>query len=217
MSVGRRVTCIWEKLEKFNSEPYPECVKSILLAAGYNTRTALSQINKEKLEQIEAFVKSEHIEHLNTESMDGVFHEYYNQLEVFKFLPGHEAIILSIPGQIEKMLSKKQSNRSQVKRQKKEAKQTRSDEELVANLLQNVKSYTEKIGFDHAKELITISNITEFEKGSAESNFIAKCRFICPFCAKTFPVKYKEYWLSSNITTHLKTHYQNRNVRVNEE
>lgn len=99
---SRRGPSVWTKLENFNGEKFPECVKSILLDAGYNTFNGLRQINEQEIRIIEAFIQKEHVEKLNC-----CYHEFYKNLDVFIFLPGHKSIIMAIPSQIDKLFDAK--------------------------------------------------------------------------------------------------------------
>lgn len=55
--------------------------------------------------------------------------------------------------------------------------------------------------------IISAKNIRNFERGT-DGEFVCKCKFACPFCSRVIPVKFKEFWMSSNITTHMKKHIE---------
>lgn len=78
----------------------PKCLKILLSAAGYDTSLSLSQIDEEKIVDIENF--------LNTNKryvgkLKCCYSKHYKDLEIFKFLPGHKAILKTIPSQIEEL------------------------------------------------------------------------------------------------------------------
>lgn len=96
-----------------------------------------------------------------------------------------------------------------------DVRRTLSDEDLLKTLIANLIKFSEKAGFELVG-IITKANISQFERGLAESNFLAKCRFTCPFCPKVLPVTYKAYWMSSNIMKHLKDHLVHGHVGIKE-
>lgn len=54
----------WAKLERCNHEKIPACIESLLISTGYNTLFGLSAFNKDKIEEIEAYV-NDHRELIN--------------------------------------------------------------------------------------------------------------------------------------------------------
>lgn len=179
-------------MEKLNGEKLPECVKFLLTKSAYNTIATLREINEDKLLNIETFLdgRKDYIAALNC-----CYHDHYQSLEVFEFLPGHKDLILNMPSQIQ-----------QLNGSKKACCKTKDvpDDELQIGLSTNILNYAEKIGLDVGEDVISTINIHNFRRGSDKDNFLCKCKFICPFCAKSFTVTYKKYWGTSNITKHLK-------------
>lgn len=159
-----------------------------------DTISSLQKINPEKLTAIESF--------LNTNkaivaTLNCCYNAYYNSLDLFEFLPGHKEIILHIPSQIQQMKTVNTNHKIQNK----------TDNELLENLITNLKNYAIRIGLGLPDETMTIANLDLFLRGTEEDDFVCKCMFICPICAACMPVKYKTtFWQSSNITTHLKSH-----------
>lgn len=186
---------VWAKLEKLNGEKFPECVKFLLVKSAYNTFATLRQIDSDKLVKIETFLntKKEYIADL-----DCCYHGHYKSLDVFEFLPGHKDLILSISSQI------KQLDGS---RQVRVRTTTISDDELQENLATNLIKYSEKIGLIMGNNMISKVNIYNFRRGSDKDNFLCRCGFICPLCAKKFTVTHNKYWATSNVTKHFKDHY----------
>lgn len=66
--------------------------------------------------------------------------------------------------------------------------------------------YSEKAGQQFPDGVISENNIHDFERGMDEDNYLCKCRFSCPFCERTIPIVHKTFWMSSNVTQHLKMH-----------
>lgn len=73
---------------------------------------------------------------------------------------------------------------------------------LLKSLLMAAKSHNIEINAD----IISNVNIVEFERASEDCNFICKAKFNCPFCAKSFLLKYKNFWSTSHASAHLKEH-----------
>ncbi|XP_031627111.1 uncharacterized protein LOC116350098 [Contarinia nasturtii] len=200
----KQATC-WEKLEKTLDDDLPECIKICLESAGYDTIISLKQIDAERIREIEA-----HLTEYRSWENELVCcnSDYYRELADFKFKPGHKVRILAIPKQIEEMAtgSHTQSNARSTGTNKKETNQ--SDEDLVENLISNLMAFMEKCEFPLPVGMISTNNIRNFHRGTDNDSFVCKCRFACPFCEKTIPITFKKFWMSSNATTHLKTHVQ---------
>lgn len=169
---------------------------NLLIEAGVDKVLSLRSINEETILQIEQFLTANKqiVNKLNC-----CYSEWYKQQECFQFLPGHRTIILAIPNQIKEMLAGKSLGKSHLKQNEV------SDEELKNHLIKNLLKFTGKIGFPISSEIVSQSNLHDFERGSIEK-YVAKVRFSCPFCNKSFSVVYKQFWMSSNVTKHLKTH-----------
>lgn len=202
----------WKKLEQFNTEKYPKCIKALLVSAGYDTLSSLSGLDDVKIRKIENF-HNENKEYVA--QLDCCFHEHYTQVEKFVFLPGHQSIILGIPEQI---INLKSVNKSQTVRcAPLTRKKSHSDEQLVKNLIDNLMKYTGKAGYQFPDGLLSKDNIQEFKRGSAEDNFVCKCKFSCPFCSRIISTVHKTFWMSSNITQHFKTHINEEIVDIEKE
>lgn len=136
------------------------------------------------------------------------YSEYYKQLDHFEFLPGHKSIILAIPNQIKEYKNKNIEKRRNMGR--KETPSLLSNEVLRGKLIKNLMVYSKehgsKSGFQMPDNVISEANIHDFESESNGNEFLCKCRFSCPFCTKTFSVIYKKFWMTSNVTKHLKMH-----------
>lgn len=185
----------WTKLEKFNREKFPKCVKELLINCAYDTLSSLSQITPDKLQKIESF--------LNNNKrfiilLKCCYEDHYKSLDVFEFLPGHKEIILAIPNQIQQMKIKPKMQR--------QMKSALSDDELKTKLVTKLILHAEKIGIELPDGSITDLNVIEFERGSDADKWLCKCRFVCPVCAAVMAVKYETHWKSGNLTSHFNAH-----------
>lgn len=121
--------------------------------AGYDTLHALSEINEEKIKEIENFLTSniQLVKNLTCCRSD-----YYNQLQIFQFLPGHKAMIMALPEQIRQIMTKKNKrkhihehesndgNAPHEPKNSKYAERNHSDDELKAHLVNNLLEYLRK-------------------------------------------------------------------------
>lgn len=191
----------------------------MLNGAGYDTLHALSEINGEKIKELENFLTSNFrlVQNLTCCRSD-----YYKQLQTFQFLPGHKTIIMALPDQIKNMESKKIKRKHEMNgengpthgpKNAKKAGNNQSDDELKANLINKVTVYLQQAGFQCAENMpgsvVDETSINDFQRGAEGDGYICKCRFSCPFCFTNIKVKHETYWILSNITRHLKKHLQN--------
>lgn len=191
-------------MENFNGEKFPECVKILLEYAAYDKLNSLNRIDAAKITEIEEHLTNHRSWMNNVECCNS---EFYKNLTEFHFLPGHKAAILGIPQQIKDMgqnigVFEPNPVNAQITAQQKE----RSDDELINILISNLKNYMKKNHVPVPDDVISSMHIHDFERGSEVDQFICKCRFSCPFCEKIFPLSFKKFWMSSNITKHFKNH-----------
>lgn len=185
-------------MKNFTAEKYPGCVVKLLTAAGFDTILSLSGIDEEKIKEIEVFLTSNK-QFVN--ELKCCQSEWYKELEHFQFLPGHKAIILALPEKIKEMTTEKSKSKLCLNQNN-----SAQDEELKQHLIKNLIAFSGKAGFQLPQQAISEANIHEFERGSDDNVFVAKCRFSCPFCSKNYSVIYKKNWQSSNVTAHLRKH-----------
>lgn len=185
----------WGKLEKRHKKEYssdfPECVKTLLISAGYDINSSLATLNEKKIEEIEEYLDSNRTE---IQSLQCCYSGEYKRLAKFKFLPGHKAIILMIPSMIgsSKNLSM-------------------SDEDLKRSLVKKLMAAAAKAGLQLPHGTISEANLLRFQRTADDKDTFCKCTFSCPFCPKTYTIKYKTFWKTSNAWNHLKTvHIKNR-------
>lgn len=192
----------WNALEDSSDEKLPKCLKHLLISSGYDKLSSLGQIDEKSIKEIEQF-------HTTTKcyvnQLNCCYSEYYKQLESFAFLPGHKVTLLGIPTRIAQI--KPEIKQKKPKKQASAAsKKTVSNEDLISNLINNLMQYSGKAGFQFPDGTITDLNIQDFIRGTNEDNFVCKCKFSCPFCTKIVPLQYKQFWMTSNVTQHIKMH-----------
>lgn len=186
---------MWEELEELNNESFPNCIKSLLTHAGYSSMMSLETFDEMKIKRAEDFLNK------NKQFMgelDCCHSQYYKELEVFEFIPGHKSIILELPKQIKEL------------RKFKQTKTTALGEQLKKNLIEKMMEYLQENspkGNEYVEGTISEANIQDFHphtKGNAKW----KCFFSCPFCPKKYSVLYTKTWEASNATRHLNKHIQ---------
>lgn len=84
----------------FNDE-FPEILEKILRRTGFDSTTALIQLNLERITGIEEFINKNRT--ALRELFGGTLYEFMNP---FMFLPGHRALLESLPAEIEKNAGK---------------------------------------------------------------------------------------------------------------
>lgn len=167
----------------------------------------MRRIQTESCREIEEFMRTNR----SAFSKLANFGSQYDDQENFQLLPGHKEIIKGIPEQIkaldQSIMEKKQSKKPVDKPQRLPV----ADEALKGQLIFNLINYFAKNGFNLPENLITDLNLTDFQRHT--NGLDVSCRFACPFCVKIFPVTFKEYWRSGNITSHLKGHVDSEKKR----
>lgn len=197
---------IFFEIEKHIGEPIPDFIKKILKACGYDHQIAFENFNREEIKEIEDFINEQF-----KEKPEFLLGTVYEQSECFKFLPGHRAILLSLP----EIVKKVKESKSQKKLNKKtkvnllvgnngdlitEENSVSFDLEILSKkLIEKLNKFLEKISLNTEFHPENISN------AKIENNCV-KCYVKCPSCLINTPCIYKTYWLVSNIEKHLKSH-----------
>lgn len=121
-------------------------------------------------------------------------------MNLFEFVPGHKAIILAIPGMIPI---------NSVVKPKRKKSQEYIQIQLI-NLLKKTLNDAAKINnrTNVDASMISSENIYEWSQANeTESEApIYKCRFLCPYCDKSYSVTYNRFWISNKVTKHIKQH-----------
>lgn len=90
----------WISFEKFIGEEIPSCVKRILsIMCGYDSFFSIKEIKQSHIEDMEKFITANKIEAIRT--LNCCHSDHYKTLCIFRFLPGHAAIISALPKYIE--------------------------------------------------------------------------------------------------------------------
>lgn len=168
------------------------------METAFDTETALENLNSENLINIENYIE---------ESRDLIAGTIYENKTPFKFLPGHRALLLSIPKKIaEKKLIKKE------KKSKSDGVNNTLDSGLIddeqqqkykTELIAKLSNYCKKIDLYLNLESKDISNFVSHEDR-------IKCFVQCPHCTtkKTFTCFKEKNWAYSTFLSHLKKHKQ---------
>lgn len=88
-------------MEQFLGSNIPKCIKTILISSGFDCEIALKGLNSDCIVEIESHIQNDRHILLDTP---------YQNIENFKFLPGHRTIILSIPAYLEELKVKTTNN-----------------------------------------------------------------------------------------------------------
>lgn len=203
--------------EKQNGESFPKCLRFLMEKAGYNSSPRLKNMDENRVSSIETFFDASK-QILN--KLCGRDSLTYKRMQTFKFLPGHREIILSIP---EILPEVEASTQRAIPKSKSKAVDKCSKEKKVVTeiglkekLLKGLKNVAKKMKFDNFMNILTDANIVEFQKivghckCGKECNTIFKCTFVCPVCPKRYKLQYKEFWMSSNVTKHIKQHIKDQ-------
>lgn len=197
---------------------FPECVESLLIDAGYDTVLSLRNIDETKIKSMEDFLNT-HRNFIN--KLKCCYSDCYKQQEVFAFLPGHKSVIMEIPDHLKVMEAAKLDRKRQGKRAKNTSEKTISKKidgvsdmvlkkQLISVLMTSLMkcAETKEPGLRLPANTISESNIHDFKRDEDEKGFYCNCTFSCPFCSKKYSLRYRNYWMSSNATKHLKMHAQ---------
>lgn len=173
---------IFTKLEKLNRSKYPKFIKQILILTAFNTPAASKAINENSIRQIESAVNN----NLNLLSKT----EYVDKRgelknKPFKFLIGHETLLLNFPQEIRELQTLKKSEKTPGTNQNIDQK------ELKILLVEKVANYIK-----NKKLAINI----ELEITNSTEN---RCSVKCPFCIKKIPCTFDTRWRISNLCTHI--------------
>lgn len=190
---------------------FPKCVKSLLSHAAYDTIASLANLDEAKIQKLEVFL-NENKGYIN--ELKCCQSDYYKQLKVFEFLPGHKSLLLELPKQI-KELQNDEIKRKNTKLLEVVASDDETCDEMKKKVIKKMMKYLrkentkEKQDFEFEEDIISEANIQDFRRIETENDVKWKCIFTCPFCPKTYSLLYKNYWMCSNATKHLKKHIQN--------
>lgn len=102
----------WADIENFVGENVPMFLKLILEKTGFDSLLSVKHISSESIAELEQYVDNQRNEiileilsHLEKCGHYDMSYEIYKEQTVFKFLPGHRTILLSLPDNIKSMQS----------------------------------------------------------------------------------------------------------------
>lgn len=93
----------WDEFEKFIGERIPPCIKTVLNLCGFNTFISIAEINNHSIIGIEEFVSSHFATQIaQLECCHAAYYKSQMSRGQFKFLPGHELLVLVLPKYVER-------------------------------------------------------------------------------------------------------------------
>lgn len=190
---------IFEKLEKFSKNKIPECIKSILKFAAFDTACSLSSLDEAAISSIENYVDQSEKSIINQLVCCNA--DKYQGQSHFHFLPGHRTILRSIPELIKQM---KQSKKKPYKKLS-DFQKLLSPQELKDLLLNRLNQHN----FAKQGGLFTETHIEQITTMISNNTMSAKCDVKCLSCEASVPIVYNGSWGTSNVFRHLKAHYKN--------
>lgn len=191
---------VFHKLRIASKENLPGNLEKILIASGYETESALLDIGKSSIQEIETYINE------NKHFLQNTAYEFcFRDNTVFKLKPGHKSNILSIPNLIRgKNKNKKQpnfENKENGNANENGIVEEKNENDLKVAIINKIVKFANDRSF-----LLTLdtSDIIDFEK--IDNKF--KCSVRCPVCSKQIRCEYKSYWIVSNLQKHLKNHFR---------
>lgn len=180
----------FKQLEKFIGSKFPSFIINFLVSSGFDTELALISLKESSIDVIES--------HLNQNRIFAQATVYEHQQPI-KLLPGHKAIILEIPKYVEQLKSNRKGSRKSTK-QIDIIDSAQKLDEIKDKLIVKVSGYISKIQ-------LHLNLIDDCVIGlKYVSNQEYKCHFKCPACQKLISCIFKNYWMISNVQSHLKDH-----------
>lgn len=167
------------------------------MLSGYDSASTIKFLDEENIKKIEIFYNN----HYEIISNDLKGSAYENRLP-FELLPGHRALISSLPGFLNASNSAaKRKNKNNTQRSKPvevaentESTSTKLKEELLSKL--DAYALKKELKFEFNTE--SIQNF-HFDESSKEF----KCSVKCFQCNKITPCSYTTHWYISNLIKHI--------------
>lgn len=180
---------VFASLEKKIGDKIPKIIKHILELSSYDSKGTLQLICGDSITEIECFVNE------NYERIRNSFEETaYDNINPFKFTPGHRALILSFPNHI-----KKSNHRERIQNNENLVVRADDDDKLKKQLVDKLEKYSKNRGFEFG---FTLENIKNFHFKEEKNKY--KCEILCSKCSKLTPCHYKKHWEVSNLIKHFK-------------
>lgn len=182
----KRKGIIFAQLQFFKKSKYPDFLKKILIETAFDTAAALRTIKKSIIEEIEIFVNQR--TDLSDLLKDTSYIDETGNLKKtpFKFMLGHESLLLRLPNDVEEYLSKKEVRKSEIP----------AIEDIKLLLIEKINNFAR----DKNIELtLSSEDISKFTK----SNNCVKCEANCPFCSRKICCSFYSSWKLSNYNKHI--------------
>lgn len=202
---------IFNSLEKILGEAFNDNIPEILTAAGFDTKTSLKSMNIQCITAIENFINQNKNQY--QEILKGT---KYENTEIFKFLPGHCALILSLPEYIQALSSKNVRGKKRKHCETIDHPPSSNTDHPSAHIDGaeidvNVKTKIKQELINKINNFSTNKNINVQIQDHHILNFRCeddsyKCSVQCSVCEKIVPCKYNTHWVCGNFETHLKKH-----------
>lgn len=189
---------IFDALETFKGVKFPNCVKSFLQDAAYDSKPSLMLLDIQQVAEIETHLADNGADIIA--SLDCCNSVSYRNQKHFRFLPGHRSLILSIPDEIREMDTVAKKKR----RLMMEFKKLLTSSELKCLLLTRLNQNAVKFGFEC--DSWTSSKLNDVMTIIINNQLTGKCSVQCFLCNVTIGTLYKGFWNTSNIMRHIKTH-----------
>lgn len=207
-------------MEIISGDKFKDNLIGILTEAGYDTKSAIKTLNSDKISDIER-----HVNHNRDRYRDILKKTRYENCEVFQFLPGHTALILTLPEYIPQLQS--QTTKKIVPRKRKHSESEPSDHpssqnhepaneinnssiedhtDVFADIAKIRQQLIDKLNkFAQSKQIEWSFNINHIINLRVEDNSV-KCRVQCPTCGRKIPCTFVSHWICTNVQAHIKTH-----------
>lgn len=217
---------IIRQLEKSLNEKLPEKIGQILDESGFCTKSAILTLSD--IANIK-FIE-EHINE-NRENYRLILQKTrYENKTPFKFLPGHVALIKSLPNEILKISQQKKENKKTRKIQPETnqlslADNTQSGNSSDVNEIQN-SDKSEEIKQELIQKINAFCARKKISNGVSDENIldwrcesgVFKCSVKCSSCPKIIPCNYNQkFWVCGNFTTHWNKHFNVETHQVNSD
>lgn len=172
--------------------------------AAYNNVASLSEIDEQKLAEIEKYINDMDRDVIQT--LTCCHSKTYQEQKSFKFLPGHKSMILAFPKKITQMAEMKKNNCAR----KKLLSPADLKNSLIARLNLNMNKYNQQ---HRTPNQFSLDHLSEWQ--TEENGMTAKCKVLCVECNVVTPVTYSKSWCISNVLRHLKSHFGSKRRRLN--
>lgn len=170
---------IFGRIERFKKVKFPAFLKHILIESAFDSAAALKTIKKPTIGDIEQFVSKRLILLKKTVYIDETGNLKKNP---FKFLPGHEALILNLPNDVDDYL-----------REKNKEKGIPAIGDLKLSLVERINIFANQNKLKIATDRIIITH----------SNKQVKCFLKCPYCGVQLSLPFDSSWKLSNYKKHI--------------